>query len=71
MSREAFDKWLDGSYTKGIDNWAQTALWECWQEAERIAERERVTVTTNGLGEVVAVTITNEDHQVQRVIWER
>ena len=30
-----------------------------------------ITVTSRSSGEVVAVTLTDEDHQIYKVLWER
>lgn len=37
----------------------------------KVSQRGEVTVTTNDKGEAVAVTRTDEEHQILSIIWER
>jgi len=48
-----------------------TPLYAAAQAAQPAPSEPKVTVTTNPAGDAVAVTLTDDDHRIVRVLWER
>ena len=74
MKDKLFEEWAKNhKYKTNIENgfYINThtqSAWEAWKES---APRKLMpTIVKDEQGKVVAVTLTNEEHQVQEVLWQ-
>ena len=71
MDYKTIDEAFEAGRQQGLKQ--ERALWELsalTQEMEK-DQQDKITIVKTEAGEVVAVTLTDEEHRINKVIWEK